>query len=526
MKATIGICMVGLLCTVGYITMTHRAQTSRILLEVASDLNAVKAKISHLLKSGKVKSEKVEKALAGDLKNIERKMEKIKDSTNLKQEIDEKTEVSAEPQKTPKALPASSILESTKSKTGPGSIADTALLSNSIVDHIIESYLKGALPMETITKAIIERPELLSLVPKLLGTEKVKKEEPTVVRASEIPTTLMKNIIEEQQESIMGARYTPSPRSRLNSFMRLKAFAAQPSPQTHYMNYAPVRTETEEKKREDAGAQKMHEYMHTPVSATLGDFGGMGYYMPNAVRDSLISKKQEIEAHEEERAALKEHENLFTRAAKKSGAAGILGRAINSAENTIHKALLNGEISTREFLSEKIKPFMASHEKSQEKVSQLKGVSKEEGAEKSMMQRMKMLQEKKDSSSEKTLGALVIAQKLTPSKLRDLVREQEKKAEEQNALRLEEETRMKMAQINEQMALKKEEVEAEAQEKEEKAEEELASGAEHLQKIKEEKKAGMEKLKKEEVSKLSAELSEKTKDKISLSDLVKETEDE
>ncbi|EIJ92769.1 uncharacterized protein NEPG_02460 [Nematocida parisii ERTm1] len=202
MKGTIVLCTMAVVCALGYITMTHKAQTSRVLLEMVKDLNTVKIKISDLLRKKKV-GEKVENVLSGDLQNIERKMEKINDISGITQE-----QAQALTQEKPQALSqtvisspvSTSSIESMRPKTGLSAISENNFLSNNIVDQIIESYLKGNLPMETITKAIVERPELLALAPKVLG---LNAHLPLTnnIRASEIPTTLMKNIINEQAEA-------------------------------------------------------------------------------------------------------------------------------------------------------------------------------------------------------------------------------------------------------------------------------------------------------------------------------------
>ncbi|OAG32498.1 hypothetical protein NEIG_02333 [Nematocida sp. ERTm5] len=201
MKGTIVLCTMAVVCALGYITMTHKAQTSRVLLEMVKDLNTVKIKISDLLRKKKA-GEKVENVLSGDLQNIERKMEKINDISGITQE-----QAQALTQEKPQALSqkviskpvSTSSIENIRPKTGLSAISETNFLSNNIVDQIIESYLKGNLPMETITKAIVERPELLALAPKVLG---LNTHLPLTnnIRASEIPTTLMKNIIDEQVE--------------------------------------------------------------------------------------------------------------------------------------------------------------------------------------------------------------------------------------------------------------------------------------------------------------------------------------
>lgn len=109
--------------TIGYVAVTHRRESARLALEVLADMNAVKAKIKEAIKSSPKKKKQIESVLSGDLKNIEKKMQKIE-----KNSAEEKEEV----------VPVS-LGEREPAYTKPP--AD--LLANAIVDRIIEQYLKG-----------------------------------------------------------------------------------------------------------------------------------------------------------------------------------------------------------------------------------------------------------------------------------------------------------------------------------------------------------------------------------------------
>ncbi|KAI5148196.1 hypothetical protein NEAUS05_1298 [Nematocida ausubeli] len=398
MKGTIIVCTMAVVLTVGYISMTHKAQTGRVLLEVISDLNKAKLRIGELLKKKKT-GEKVEKALAGDLENIERKMEKIKDQVLL-------------PEKSASKVERASSMESMKQKTGPNTIESTNLLSNKIVDQIIDSYLKGSLPMETITKAIMERPELLAFTPKLLGLNQLPLS--NNIRASEIPTTLMKNIIEEQAQPIIypsipkmqpyisDSEMRNSLQSRFENEMEEEAIHRSipmkqlsrpskkvlirlPPPEAPQANIAhmlkPIIRQTE-------GSTHMTSRMHSHQNEERGIPPSTRYIVSNLAKQSHQEKQetmhpalkalamkeeevQEVEEHsmkpqEKNQKAEKNSAVPKTKvpAEKKALELSMLRQVLNATEKGINQAILNSEISTHglivespvESLKKEIKP--------------------------------------------------------------------------------------------------------------------------------------------------------------------------
>lgn len=361
MKGTIGICAVALVLTIGYITMTHKAQSGKVLLEVIGELNSVKAKISQLMRNSKVKGEKVEKTLAGDLKNIERKMEKLKDTPPAEEKV---IEHSAENE-------ATGLFSGIKSKTGPSTLLDSSLLSSVIVDKIIESYLKGSLPVDRITKAITESPELLSLVPKLLNVDQDKRVISHQVRPSDIPTTLMKNIIEEQQddEDPENAYLSHEEKSNLGSFMRLKSFAAQPSVRSDkYAEQLDARAvkaerpERPERAMERKGAmgrasRKIRSYLREPAKLTMNGLERMSYW-----GRSELSRKKGIEKGSSKKSPKelfvpleKEHQNIFMQKTKEIPEKSFISKSLGLIESPLTSGLVKDEGEKKELADPELK---------------------------------------------------------------------------------------------------------------------------------------------------------------------------
>lgn len=384
MKGTVGICAVVLVLTVGYITMTHRAQSGRVLLEVVSELNSVKGKISQLIRNNQKKNEKVEKTLAGDLKNIERKMEKLKDRMPLERDIPEK-----------KTDDSMSILGSMKDKTGPNSILDSSLLSNAIVDKLIESYLKGSLSVDKITKSIAEKPELLSLIPSLLGTEEEKQIPSHHVRPAEIPTTLMKNIIEEQQDEEIGNKYMQY--GGLKSFMNLKSFSGQKNMKNrtegagapYNQRLRAVYHQNQMSKEESGQASLYHpirtpgvsgpvvnrvrSYLKEPVERSMKGLERMGYYVRDrtglerrASSEKSVKEekeeKEEVKEKEDDKPVLKEHQNIFIRGKSPLKKEGILEKAVKLLEKPVSNGLVKETKTEKALESEEEKDQLKEEE--------------------------------------------------------------------------------------------------------------------------------------------------------------------
>ena len=124
MKTTLALCTAAVLCTLAYLGVSHRSQTAEIAAEFLKEADAIKGKLLSRLKPAQ--GPQIESTLSGDLKNIERKMQTLENTT--KEEA--KTE----------ALSSSVQLRAVLQNQPVPS-----LLPNYIVDQIIEQYLKESL---------------------------------------------------------------------------------------------------------------------------------------------------------------------------------------------------------------------------------------------------------------------------------------------------------------------------------------------------------------------------------------------
>ncbi|KAI5172656.1 hypothetical protein NEFER03_1712 [Nematocida sp. LUAm3] len=118
MRGILLVCAVAMICAIGYVTVTHRKETARLAMEVLADLNSVRAK----LKGGHSQSLRIERELSGNLKNIERKMQR--NSTAVE-------EHPIVPRKEPSIYSEGTI----------------DLLTSRVADKLIEQYLTGRLPL-------------------------------------------------------------------------------------------------------------------------------------------------------------------------------------------------------------------------------------------------------------------------------------------------------------------------------------------------------------------------------------------
>ncbi|KAI5181200.1 hypothetical protein NEOKW01_1419 [Nematocida sp. AWRm80] len=165
MKGLVTLCLIGTLLTVGYISLTHKSQTAQLAIEVLSDLKLVKKRIRDMLLSNSRNTKPIEKTLSGELQNIERKMKKI-----------ETKELHPE-----ESLP---ILNNLNAIQGPVDEKRANFLSNSLVDSLIETYLKGEIPMnalESLSKRnaqYLDAKEIISAGTQLRSGTKTEKQYP------------------------------------------------------------------------------------------------------------------------------------------------------------------------------------------------------------------------------------------------------------------------------------------------------------------------------------------------------------
>jgi len=125
MKGTILLCAVATVCTLGYISVSHKAQAAQIASQILSDMNMIKVKVLSAVKSKE--APQIESALSGDLKNIENKMQKIQHTLAEAPGEEEKTAtIQTQTRRTPVQLLPN-------------------LLENSIMNQIIEQYLRDSM---------------------------------------------------------------------------------------------------------------------------------------------------------------------------------------------------------------------------------------------------------------------------------------------------------------------------------------------------------------------------------------------
>lgn len=125
MKTTLGLCAVAALGLLGYLAVTNRSATLHLAAEIARDMNAARAKVLQTLHP---QEKPIENALSGELKNIEKKMKKLEDKASSNS--DEEFAQSSFPE----------------GRESPYSSLPIDVLTNKVVDRIIEQYLSGILP--------------------------------------------------------------------------------------------------------------------------------------------------------------------------------------------------------------------------------------------------------------------------------------------------------------------------------------------------------------------------------------------
>ncbi|KAI5189067.1 hypothetical protein NECID01_0422 [Nematocida sp. AWRm77] len=197
MKGTVLVCAAALICTCGYITMVHRAQTSRLAMQIITDMNTVKAKVLSAFNSQGKGQEHIERALAGSLLSMEERMKKIEKTAEGSREKTEEVAKKAageveqavkksagQEERAPKesagqesagqgALHEEAPLSSPLKSFFTPQTAASSMLSAAMMEQIIEQYLKG----ESLLKNLLEMPQMPQMpqVPQVLQMPQVSQ---------------------------------------------------------------------------------------------------------------------------------------------------------------------------------------------------------------------------------------------------------------------------------------------------------------------------------------------------------------